>query len=108
MSSFRGRIRERDLYLPVLRAAASKPNGCIATSELIAEMEDEFQPDGEDAKILEGRKDSKFSQIVRNVVVHRASRTSIFSKGHAVYHEDSETICITEDGRDYVSDAPDE
>jgi hypothetical protein len=55
-------IRERDLIVPSLRLAANRPNGEIATAELIAELTEMFQPEGEDSDILEGRQDTKFSQ----------------------------------------------
>lgn len=97
MTSVRVRIRERDLMIPALRAAARRPDGCITTSDLIKELEDEFQPDGEDASILTNRSDSRFSQIVRNLAKsHKESRTSMYKRGYAVEHEDG--FCITELG----------
>ena len=92
------RIRERDLHVPTLRAAASRPNKSITTSELIDVLEGQFQPAGEDAKILAGRHDSKFSQKVRNLISHRDRRTSIFSRGLAQYDGSTESIRLTERG----------
>jgi hypothetical protein len=94
-----GRIRERDLHIPALRAAAAKPGGFISTTDLIAELEQEFEPDGEDADILHGRADTKFSQKVRNLISHKNTSTSIFTKGHATYENVNEGIRITDAGR---------
>lgn len=62
------RITEPDLILPALKVILHQPG--IATSELIEELRIIFNPTGEDAEILKGRKDDKFSQIVRNLVSH--------------------------------------
>jgi hypothetical protein len=98
------RIRERDLTIPALRAAAARASGHISTAELINELTEEFEPQGEDAEILAGRNDSKFTQIVRNLVSHRESSRSIFSRGYAVYEEDG--IRITEAGRQFLDQVP--
>ena len=100
------RIRESDIVIPALRAAAAKPNGIITTTDLIAEMEDHFKPVGEDAQIIEGRQDTKFSQKVRNLVSHRGSPASMFSKGYAVYHQQTESIEITAAGRLFLDHVP--
>ncbi|MBA1155138.1 hypothetical protein [Microvirga mediterraneensis] len=101
--SIRVRIRERDLYIPALRAAEAE-GGFIATSKLIDVLTNEFEPEGEDATILDGRNDSRFSQIVRNLVSHRESSTSIFFKGLAEYTGDG--IKITQRGRQFLSQVP--
>lgn len=62
------RISESDLILPALYAIYKKPG--ITTGELIIELRAIFNPVGEDAEILHGRNDDKFSQIVRNLVSH--------------------------------------
>lgn len=62
------RISERDLILPALYVIQKQPG--ITTSELINELRNVFNPTGEDAEILHGRSDDKFSQIVRNLVSH--------------------------------------
>ena len=103
-----GRIRERDLIIPAIQAAAAKAGGEITTTELIAEMVDIFQPQGEDANLIEGRADTKFTQKVRNLVSHRAGPKSMFTKGYATYHPDSESIRITDDGRKFLNQVPDE
>lgn len=103
-----GRIHERDLLIPALRAIEGEPNGQITTTKLIEVLEEEFRPQGEDAKILDGRRDTKFSQIVRNLVSHKGSRTSMFKKGYAVHIEQTESIRITDAGREFINQSADE
>jgi len=69
------RISEADLLIPTLRKLASQPSGRMSTSRLIVELETLFEPSGEDAEILEGRHDSHFSQIVRNMVSHNSTES---------------------------------
>src|SRR5687767_12978914 len=92
-------IRERDLIIPALRAAASAPGGEIATADLIDVLTDELAPVGHDAQIIDGRNDTYFSQKVRNLVCHRESSTSMFASGLAVYVPEHESIRITDAGR---------
>ena len=99
------RIHERDLISPSLRLAATRPNGEVTTAELITELTAMFQPEGEDAEILEGRQDTKFSQKVRNLISHRTGRESMFSRGYAEYTGDG--IKITQLGREFVRSLPD-
>ena len=100
------RVQERDLIVPSLRLAASRPTGEITTAELIIELTDMFHPEGEDAEILEGCQDTKFSQKVRNLVSHRAGRQTMFSRGYVEYTGDG--IRITPNGRAFVHSLPDQ
>ena len=63
------RIDEAKLILPALYVI--KQYETATTSDLINQLTRLFKPTGEDAKILAGRKDTKFSQKVRNLVSHR-------------------------------------
>lgn len=65
------RIPEGDLVLPALKIMNESPNGEILTAELKEKLVDKFQPEGEDAEILDGRYDSKFTQKVRNLKCHK-------------------------------------
>jgi hypothetical protein len=94
--------------IPALRALDASPGGEITTTALITEMVDLFQPQGEDAILIEGRVDTKFTQKVRNLISHRAGPNSMFSKGYATYHADTESIRITDQGRHFLSQVPDE
>lgn len=62
-------IKEKALILPALYII--NKNNSATTSDLIKELTMIFHPKGEDAEILAGRKDTKFSQKVRNLVSHR-------------------------------------
>jgi hypothetical protein len=95
------RIRERDVRVPALEIMASQNGGYISTSDLIAELEKHFHPQGEDAQILDNRNDTKFSQIVRNLKSHKDAKTNIFAKGYA--EEAGDGIRITESGRSYLA-----
>ena len=75
------RISESDLLLPTLRLLAQQPTGYLSTSRLIAALSEEFQPDGEDAEILDNRQDTRFSQIVRNMKSHKDSPRNIVARG---------------------------
>lgn len=100
-------VRERDLIIPALRAAAAAPEGTITTSDLISNLTDYFKPDGHDAQIADGRNDTYFSQKVRNLISHRNGSTSMFSKGYATYHAEIESIRITASGREFLDQVPD-
>ncbi|MCI8514277.1 MAG: HNH endonuclease [Lachnospiraceae bacterium] len=89
------RIDERTLILPALYLIGEKPG--IRTSELIEELTEYFQPEGEDAKILAGRTDTKFSQKVRNLKSHRDSNGMA---EWTVYKDGAYTL--TEAGRSYL------
>lgn len=100
-----GRIRERELVIPALRAAADA-GGEISMTKLIEEMTEQLNPVGEDAEIIQGRNDNKFSQKVRNLVSHRDASTSMFSRGYATYNPEAESIRITELGQIFINQAP--
>ncbi len=99
------RVRERDLVIPALRAAAAN-GGEIATSQLIEVLTEEFEPSGTDAEILDGRHDTYFSQKVRNLISHREAGTSMFTMGYAEYHAPSESIRITDAGNKFLAQVP--
>jgi hypothetical protein len=108
MASANSRIGERDVRIPALRAMAAEPHGEIKTSKLIGILEDEFDPAGEDAAILDNRRDTKFSQIVRNLVSHQGTSTNLFKRGLATYDEANHTLRITDEGRAFLAQLDDE
>ena len=63
------RITEAELVLPALFLMTQNENQ-IATSKLITSLQELMKPDGVDAEILAGRKDTYFSQKVRNLKSH--------------------------------------
>ena len=64
------RIGENELIIPALVLMYQSPDREMSTSDLIPNLTDLLKPSGEDAEILEGRKDTKFSQKVRNLKSH--------------------------------------
>ena len=63
------RVTESELVLPALFLMTQNENQ-IATSKLITSLQELMKPDGVDAEILAGRKDTYFSQKVRNLKSH--------------------------------------
>jgi predicted HNH restriction endonuclease len=94
------RITETDLILPTLYLVDNHPG--INTSGLITNLTDIFQPIGEDAKILKGRKDTKFSQIVRNLVAHHTIDEQGFDYVHYEHREGNGYFTIKESGKNFL------
>lgn len=94
------RISEVELVIPTLRILASQQSGYISTSRLIRELSVVFSPRGEDAEILRGRLDTRFSQIVRNMKSHQKSPNNIIGQGFA--KPLSRGFAITDAGREYL------
>lgn len=96
------RITEPDFILPALYAIDEHPD--ITTGELIIELEEILNPQGEDAEILANRTDTKFSQIVRNLVSH----DTLVARNLATYtapldRRSGGTFVLTENGRAVLS-----
>ncbi len=96
------RISERDLIVPCLDYLDDQPDGFMTTSDLIQALELRFNPDGENAEILANRSDSRFTQIVRNIVSHRTSPTNLIGVGYAEYDKERRGLRITDAGRVYL------
>lgn len=96
------RVTERALTLPILDYLDDQPDGFMLTSDLIAALELRFEPQGEDAEILNNRSDTKFSQIVRNTISHRTSPTNVIGAGYAEYDPNRHGLAITPQGREYL------
>lgn len=95
------RITETELILPALLFISE--NDGITTSELKEKLTELFQPTGEDAEILAGRIDTKFSQKVRNLKSH----DTLERHGFAIYDPGEDpssggTWRITEHGRSFL------
>lgn len=103
MPSKKDRIAEADLLIPTLRILDRQPKGTLTTSELISALEDEFQPHGEDAEILEGRQDTRFSQIVRNMVSHKGATGNIIAEGFVEHLGARKGVKITDAGRAHLN-----
>jgi hypothetical protein len=103
MSGSNRTVTEQELIEPALRAASAR-GGFISTQDLIIELEELFLPKGRDAEILDGRSDTYFSQKVRNLVSHRNSKTSMISRGLAIYDEKLRGIRITSLGKSFLDE----
>jgi len=99
---YQGRIKEQDTYIPALNLLNNAPNGFMKTSDLIKGLENHFAPVGEDAEILAGRSDTKFSQIVRNIISHRNVPSNLIGSGLAEYDNRNRGLRITENGRRFL------
>ena len=93
-------ITEPMLILPALYVIDRY--GQVTMTELIEELTWFFSPTGEDAVILSGRNDTKFSQKVRNLRSHRSNNgmadyTDIVGKQYS----------LTREGRDYLRHSED-
>lgn len=75
------RITETDIILPALYLMSDDAIGYVDTSTLIQKLTEIMRPTGEDAQILAGRRDTYFSQIVRNLKSH----DTLEKKGYATY-----------------------
>jgi len=64
------RITEAELILPALYFLSLEADGSLATGQLIAKLTGLMKPAGVDAQILAGRRDTYFSQKVRNLKSH--------------------------------------
>jgi hypothetical protein len=71
----------------------------MSTSQLILELEILMEPIGDDAKIARGRHDTYFSQIVRNMVSHKAVPGNIIAEGFVTHPGPRRGLEITEAGR---------
>jgi len=96
------RIRESELITPLLSQLSKSPHGFAKTSDLIDYLSNLFQPSGEDASILNGRNDTKFSQKVRNLVSHRNDRNGIQTRGLVRYIREENGLQITKKGQRYL------
>ncbi len=99
---FEHRIKERDTYLHVLDLLDDTTDGFMATSDIIIALEHRLAPQGEDAEILASRSDTRFSQIVRNIVSHRDTPTNLIGAGWAEYDSTKRGLRITAEGRKHL------
>ena len=90
------RITESQLVLPALYLMSKSSDGIITTSELISKLTQIMHPTGLDAEILAGRKDTYFSQKVRNLKSH----DTLVRRDFASNYEDG--FKLTETGIAYV------
>lgn len=88
-------ITESELVLPSLYLMLLN-GGRIDTSELIKLLTSLMKPVGQDVEILENRKDTHFSQKVRNLKSHK----TLLKNGFATHSQDG--FIITQTGEEFV------
>jgi hypothetical protein len=80
------RISESDLLLPALKLLAVESTGYLSTTDLKEKLVELFQPEGEDAEILANRNDTRFTQIVRNMISHKKIPGNIIFLGYVTMY----------------------
>lgn len=98
------RITERSLILPALDLLNHMDDGFYETAELLGLLQIALQPTGKDNEILDNRSDTRFSQIVRNMVSHRRSPSNLIGAGYATYDKKRRGLTITDKGRAYLEE----
>ena len=89
-------ISEQQLILPSLLLMEHSETGEMTTTELIKKLRQLLKPTGQDLEILNGRKDDKFSQKVRNLKSHNAFERMEVAKYN------NNTVAMTEIGKEYL------
>lgn len=89
-----------DLWKYALLIASVRPEGEISTSDLIAEMPSYIHLSDDHTAANASRKDSKFSQLVRNLKSHKTSKTNFIYQGYA--QDIPGGFKITSKGLDFV------
>ena len=72
-----------DLWKYALLIMSVRPNGEISTSDMIAEMPGYVHLSEDHTAANASRKDSKFSQLVRNLKSHKNTKTNFIYQGYA-------------------------
>lgn len=90
------RIKEEDLLIPALYQIYIH-DGRLTTGQLIKVLTEVIAPTGEDAEILFGRRDTRFSQKVRNLISHK----KIYPK-YVDYEATSSLLTINEVGKSFL------
>jgi len=73
----------KDLWKYALLIMSVRPNGEISTSDLIEAFPEYVKLSDDHTATNASRKDSKFSQIVRNLKSHKASKSNFIFQGYA-------------------------
>jgi hypothetical protein len=91
-----------DLWKYALLIMARQQDGFASTSMLISELPDYIAIPDASQQPLVGRKDSKFSQLVRNLKSHKNTKTSFIHQGYA--QDVPNGFRITSKGLEFVKD----
>jgi len=87
---------EDDIVIPSLYVIRNAEDGTISTTDLIKELRRHLRLSERDKEILQGRKDDRFSQTVRNLVSHK----KLVNQGYAEFVNGFFTI--TDEGLEYL------
>jgi len=90
------RITEKELILPTLYLLYNEENKTLTTSQLIKKLEELMDIDEQDNRIIKGRKDTYFTQKVRNLKSHN----TLEKKKFAIYNNGK--FQITPKGEAYL------
>lgn len=90
----------KDLWKYTLLVLSVQPNGEMKTSEMIEALPDYITLSEDHLAANESRKDSKFSQIVRNLKSHKTSKSNFIYQGYA--QDIRGGFKITHKGMDFV------
>jgi len=90
------RITEKELILPTLYLLDNEENKTLTTSQLIKKLEELMDIDEQDNRIIKGRKDTYFTQKVRNLKSHN----TLEKKEFAIYNNGK--FQITPKGEAYL------
>jgi hypothetical protein len=89
-----------DLWKFALLIMATRADGTIATTELIAELPNYIRVPDKSQETVKGGSHKKFSQLVRNLKSHKTAKTNFIFQGYA---EDIEGgFRITQKGMEFV------
>jgi len=95
------RTPEAVVSIAVLCLADNQRSGSITIAELRKQLPTYIRLGDEDLLPSPSRKkEDRWEQVLRNVISHRTSKSSIFKRGYATYG--GSAVKITQAGRDYL------
>ncbi len=95
------RYSEPELTHPALELLSKAPNG-LTTTQLIAQLTGALRPDGYDMEVLAKRRDTRFSQKVRNLT---GSHKALERAGYVVKTRSRGPMTITQAGTQVLEEA---
>lgn len=94
------RIRESDLYRPILLLLSKAPGGWMSITQLIEDLLPLLNlSKGDIAAAKNGT--AKITQIIRNIVSHRTSPSNMIGAGLVVYRDNG--LAITNKGYSFLA-----
>lgn len=95
-------ISKRDLIIPILRAARSRPGAFASAADLVRALQEEFGPEGQDAELTAGAQETYFAYRIRNLIADPDN--GMFAKGYAELSGDG--VQVTPKGVEFVDQLP--